>query len=181
MDKKEKILELLAYALNNARIHPTSGFECVGLLELYYNECADAKHMSEELLSRLDANGRRHFHDLWALCGLSLVFSYIKGDKYPVDPQEFELMEYAYEHKEQFCVEFSSYTRVYVDFDDCTAKTLSSMSFKEWLLGQNRDYFGYTVNLLAAAERIEHIHPATKSSFFVGVWAIRQDVCVFMN
>lgn len=176
MDKKEKILELLAYVLNNARIHPTSGFECVGLLELYYNECADAKHMSEELLSRLDANGKRHFHNLWALCGLSLVFSYIKGDKHQVDPKELELMEYAYEHKRQICVEFCRYTWVYVDFDNCTTEDLSTLKFSDWLYQQNRDYFGYTVNLMAAAERIEHIHPAIKSSFFVGVWSICQDV-----
>ena len=181
MDKREKILELLVDALNNVTIHPTSGLECVGLLELYYNECADAKHLSEGLLSKLNASGRRSLHNLWALCGLELVYSYIKGDKHPVDPQELELMEYAYECREQLCVEFCSFTRVHIDFDDCTSKTLSSMSFKEWLYLQNRDYFGYMVNLMAAAERMEHIHPAIKRSFFIGVWTIRRDVYIPMN
>lgn len=182
MDKKEKILDLLAHVLNNTRIHPTSGFECVGLLELYYNECADAKHLSEELLSKLDNSGRRHLHDLWALCGLELVFSYIKGDKQPLDQQELELMEYAYGHKRQLSVEFCSYTWVYVDFDNCIAEGLSSLDFREWLYRQNRDYFGYRVDLMAAAERIVNIHPAIKRSFFIGVvGTLRQDAYFFMD
>ena len=177
-EEKEKVRERLSFVLNNGNpdwIYDCDlgygydwGYESVLLIGLYYSGRYSAKRLKKELVLGLNNQGRRNLHDLWALCGLSLVFSYIKGDKKPLYHQGTELMEFAYEHKKKLSVEFCRFTRVYVDFDNCTTEDLSSLNFSEWLYQQNRDYFGYRIDLMSAAEMIDRLYPSLKRSFFIG-------------
>lgn len=176
-EEKEKILEYLSFALNNANHGSDWGIECVYLIGLYYsvNRRYSAELLTKKLLGRLDNRGKRHLHDLWALCGLSLVFCYIKGCNNTLNLYGTEVMEFAYEHRRQLSVEFCRYTRVGVDFDNYTAEDLSGLKFSDWLFQQNMDYFAYTVDLLFSAEVIDGLYLPLKRYFFLGVWSILQN------
>ena len=161
--------EMMCTFLNATNCDREVGEGCMNCISRYYNTYSDTCRLTEELLASLAKAGKKRFLAIWSLCGLELVYSYIKVNKNPWDERKRQAMEYAYQHRETFAQIFFEHTGVSVSFDACTAASLAMISFRRWIFSFAPEFFRNHPELEVAAEKLVDLHSTIKTSFFGGV------------
>lgn len=162
-------IEMMCTFLNAANCDREVGEGCMNCISRYYNTYSDTCRLTEELLASLSKAGKKRFLAIWSLCGLELVYSYIKVNRNPWDDRKRQAMEYAWQHWDDLARIFCENTGVPVSFDACTPASLSMSWFRGWVSDFDREFFRNHPDLEVAADRLVDLHPTIKTSFFGGV------------